>query len=52
MSQGTPSVTPPSARARELDALVRHHNLRYWDDATPEISDVAYDALTLSLIHI
>ncbi len=29
----------------ELEALVRHHNARYWDDNAPEIDDPTFDAL-------
>ena len=29
----------------ELEAAVRYHNARYWDEASPEISDYDYDRL-------
>src|SRR4051812_49330374 len=49
MSQEPHTALPPNARAAELDALVRYHNQKYWDDSAPEISDTEYDALTREL---
>ncbi len=33
----------------ELEALIRHHNRRYWELADPEISDARYDELIRAL---
>ena len=32
--------------AEELEALIRHHNERYWKESAPEISDDDFDFLT------
>jgi DNA ligase (NAD+) len=39
----------PSLPASELEALVRHHNDRYWRAAAPEIDDVTFDRLVEAL---
>jgi DNA ligase (NAD+) len=39
----------PALSASELEALVRHHNDRYWRDASPEIDDVTFDRLVEAL---
>lgn len=33
----------------ELEAQIRHHNQRYWDEDAPEIADTEYDELVLRL---
>lgn len=35
----------PAERIKTLHAQIRHHNRLYYQDATPEIEDAAYDAL-------
>lgn len=49
MSPKSNPNSTPTARAKELDALIRHHNQRYWDANTPEITDLEYDALVREL---
>jgi DNA ligase (NAD+) len=39
----------PSTRIDELRAEIRHHNLRYYDQDAPEISDAEWDALMQEL---
>ena len=39
----------PALAVSDLEALVRHHNERYWDQDTPEIDDVTYDHLVETL---
>ncbi|MBM4280895.1 MAG: DNA ligase (NAD(+)) LigA [Deltaproteobacteria bacterium] len=39
----------PTLDPSELEALVRHHNARYWRDAAPEIDDVTFDMLVEAL---
>jgi DNA ligase (NAD+) len=39
----------PGLSVAELEALVRHHNDRYWRDAAPEIDDVTFDQLVEAL---
>ncbi|HSJ01298.1 MAG TPA: hypothetical protein VK956_02545, partial [Verrucomicrobium sp.] len=40
---------PASQRAESLRAEINHHNLLYYQQATPEITDAAFDALLREL---
>ena len=42
----------PSERIQELVRLIEYHNRRYWEQASPEISDVEYDDLLRELARL
>ncbi len=42
----------PSERVKELVRLIEYHNRRYWEQASPEISDVEYDDLLRELARL
>lgn len=43
------SPEPPSQQAARLRAEIEHHNRLYYQEATPQISDLAFDALLKEL---
>ena len=54
-SRANPATPPPSevvARVAELTEDVRRHDVRYFQDDAPEISDAEYDSLRRELIQL
>ncbi len=47
-----PTAPNPAERAKELRALIRHHDVLYYQHDQPEISDRAYDALFQELAEL
>src|SRR4051812_1668587 len=47
-----PASAAVAARAAELRKQLEHHNYKYYVEDSPEISDLAYDALFRELVQI
>jgi DNA ligase (NAD+) len=54
LAASCPNISAAAARQKmsTLENTIRHHNQRYYEKAEPEISDIKYDRLFLSLVQL